>query len=334
MMFSLEKMLSITGDTEFADRLEHVAYNVLAAQISDDCLSRQYFQLANQVTITHGTKNFYNNEPDRMVFGLLSGYPCCTCNLHQGWPKFTQHLWLASRDNGLAALVYAPSKVTAKVGDAGDEVTITEKTDYPFRDVVRMEIESKRAVAFPLTLRIPGWCYQAELRVNGELQPAAEAGKVVKVRRTWNSGDTVTLKLPMALQAKRWHENSVGLTRGPLVYGLRIEESWRKSKDYQEVMPTSPWNFALLEKSLDDLETHFKIVEKSKVSSRPWSLSAAPTIIQTQGIRLPDWKTYNDMAGPIPWSPQGRPSGSRSEPIQLVPYGCTTLRISAFPTVH
>ena len=77
MMFSLEKMLEITGRVEFADRLELVAFNPLAAQISDDCVTRQYFQLANQVSVTHGVRNFYNNEPDRMVFGLLSGYPCC-----------------------------------------------------------------------------------------------------------------------------------------------------------------------------------------------------------------------------------------------------------------
>jgi len=348
MMFSLEKMLEITGDTEFADRLEQITFNLLTAQISDDCRSRQYFQLANQVMVTHGKRNFYNNEPDRMVFGLLAGYPCCTCNLHQGWPKFTQHLWMAARGNGLAALVYAPSAVTAKVGDAGEEVTITERTDYPFRDVVSFEIESQREVAFPLQLRIPGWCDSAELRVNDQLQPTAAAGKLVTVDRTWKSGDKVTLKLPMTLKAKRWHENSVGLTRGPLAYALRIEESWHAKTDaetqsvwapgddqeIQEVLPTSPWNYALPEKALENLEANFKIVEQSDVASRPWSLNTAPTTITTQAVRLPDWKTYNDMAGPVPWSPQERPPESELETITLVPFGCTTLRISGFPTVN
>ena len=44
MMLSLEKMLEITGNLEFADRLERVAYNVLPTQISDDFLTRQYYQ--------------------------------------------------------------------------------------------------------------------------------------------------------------------------------------------------------------------------------------------------------------------------------------------------
>ena len=333
MMFSLEKMLEITGETDFADRLESIAFNVLAAQISDDCQSRQYFQLANQVMVTHGTRNFYNNEPDRMVFGLLSGYPCCTCNLHQGWPKFTQHLWMATRGNGLAALVYAPSEVTAKVGVAGDKVTFTEETDYPFRDVVRFELSSEREVKFPFQLRIPGWCDQAQIRINDELQSEAKAGEIVTLDRSWKSGDVVELKLPMPLKTKRWHENSVGLTRGPLVYGLQIEEEWQAKEKYQEVRPASPWNYALMEESLVDLSSHFKVVERADVAARPWSLKTAPVAIETQGIRLPDWKTYNEMAGPIPWSPQARPAGSQAEPITLIPYGCTTLRISAFPTV-
>jgi DUF1680 family protein len=73
MMFSLEKMLEITGEMEFADRLEQIAFNVLPSQISDDCKTRQYFQMANQVMVTHARRNFYNNEEDRLVFGLLSG---------------------------------------------------------------------------------------------------------------------------------------------------------------------------------------------------------------------------------------------------------------------
>lgn len=333
MMFSLEKMLEITGDTEFADRLESAAFNVLTSQISDDCHTRQYFQLANQVMVSHGTRNFYNNEPDRMVFGLLSGYPCCTCNLHQAWPKFTQHLWMASADNGLAALVYAPSTVTAKVGELGTEVTVTEKTEYPFRSRVTFELQMEEQVRFPFHLRIPGWCESPEVRVNGELQKGSKTGGIVVLDREWQSGDAIELKLPMQLITKRWHENSVGFHRGPLLFALKIEETWSDHGDYQEVHPKTPWNYAILEDSLKDLAQHYQIVHHEITAENPWTLSSAPIEIQTKGIRLPHWKLYNEMAGPIPWSPQEKPNDAQAEPITLVPYGCTTLRISGFPTV-
>lgn len=335
MMFSLEKMIEIIGQTEFADRLEIVAYNTLAAQISDDCQSRQYFQLANQVAVTHGTRNFYNNEPDRLVFGLLSGYPCCTCNLHQAWPKFTQHLWMASADDGLAAMAYAPSRVTAKVGTEGREVTVTEKTDYPFRETIELHVEAAGAVRFPLHLRVPGWCLNAELRVNNQPQPAPKAGDIAVIDREWQPGDIVTLRLPMDLTVRRWHENSAGLQRGPLVFGLKIEEEWKPNDEYIEVHPASPWNYALLEPSLDSLADHYEVMTRpGPLADNPWTPSSSPLEIKTTGVRLEHWRTYKDDAGPIPWSPQPRPEGAVPQPITLLPYGCTTLRISAFPTVN
>ena len=333
MMFSLEKLLEITGDPEFADRLESVAFNVLASQISDDCQSRQYFQLANQVMVTNGARNFYNNEPDRLVFGLLSGYPCCTCNLHQAWPKFTQHLWMASADNGLAALVFAPSRVTAKVGEAGAEVSVTERTNYPFSEMIEFTFEMEDSIRFPFHLRIPGWCSSPTLRVNGEVQKVSLDGSIVILERDWHAGDVVDLHIPMKLTTKRWHENSVGFQRGPLVFALKIEESWKTVDDYMEVYPRTPWNYGILEDSLQDLSERYRVVQRETVSENPWTVDAAPIQIETVGIRLPHWQVYNEMAGPIPWSPQPRPADAKPEPITLIPYGCTTLRISGFPTV-
>ncbi len=80
--------------------------------------------------------NFFDHTTDGVVYGLLTGYPRCTCNLHQGWPKFVGHLWMASADGGLAALVYGLPKVTAQVAN-GQTVTIAEETTYPFGDSVR-----------------------------------------------------------------------------------------------------------------------------------------------------------------------------------------------------
>ena len=159
-------------------------------------------------------------------------------------------------------------------------------------------------------------------------------GKMAVIDRNWNPGDVVRLSLPMELTARRWHENSVGLHMGPLAFGLRIEESWEPQPEYIEVRAKSPWNFALREESLQSLSDHYRIVRRpGNLAENPWTHSNAPFEIQTEGVRLSHWGAYNDDAGPIPWSPQKRPDGAETEPITLLPYGCTTLRISAFPTV-
>ena len=139
MMFSLEEMLEITGDVQWADYLERVAYNALPTQVTDDYSARQYYQQTNQVAVTREWRNFSTPHDDTdILFGELTGYPCCTSNLHQGWPKLVQNLWYATADNGIAALVYAPSSVKAKVAN-GVTVQVEEETAYPFDETLHFK---------------------------------------------------------------------------------------------------------------------------------------------------------------------------------------------------
>ena len=338
MMFSLEKMLEITGDLDFADRLESIAFNVLPTQIADDSLTRQYFQQANQVMVTKSIRNFIQEKHGRrIVFGLTSGYACCTCNLHQGWPKFTQHLWMATADKGLAALVYAPSEVTTTVAD-DQSVTLKQTTYYPFEDEVRIKVSTEVDVIFPLHLRVPAWCEAPKLSLNGDSIQGQRDGNLLIVHRSWKDGDQIVLTLPMKLRTRRFHENSVSLYRGPLLYVLEIKEEWSVNEDGdREVHPKSTWNYALNENHLKDLEKYFK-VSTSPRSDHPWSLDGAPIRLKGIAVPHPAWSLYNESAGPIPWSPQ--PSQrfgnvhDKLEHVSLVPYGCSTLRVSAFPTLR
>ena len=145
MMFTLEQALGITGDVAYADHLERIAFNALPAQATDDFGARQYFQQANQVMITRQTRNFDQNHGGTdLCYGLLTGYPCCTANMHQGWPKFTQHLWYATPDGGLAALVYAPNKVQAFVAN-GKTVSFKEEITYLFEETIRFTFSTNES---------------------------------------------------------------------------------------------------------------------------------------------------------------------------------------------
>jgi hypothetical protein len=56
---------------------------------------------------------YYEATSDSRVLPVLSRYfGCCTVNFHQGWPKFSASLWMASADDGLAATAYSPSTLT------------------------------------------------------------------------------------------------------------------------------------------------------------------------------------------------------------------------------
>lgn len=338
MMFSFESIIPITGDTYYADYLEKVAYNVLPTQHDDAFTRRQYFQQANQVLVSDDERNFFNDKNGRIVFGVLTGYPCCTANMHQGWPKLVQSLWYATADNGLAAMVYAASEVKAKVAN-GKEVHITEETNYPFSDQILFTIQSSESVKFPLQLRVPDWCKNPSVKINGKAENVTAEDNMITLNRTWKKADKVELTLPMEIKTSNWYENSVGIERGPLVYALKIGEAWREVKSpehkdsFYEVHPTTPWNYGLFEQDLE--KRNFEVMVNDKVASMPWNLENAPIEITTKAGRIPSWTLYNHSAGPLP-SPNWptRSYEEKESTITLIPYGCTTLRISEFPVLR
>lgn len=347
LMFSLEKMVEITGRTDWADWLERIAFNALPTQATDDFMAKQYFQQANQVNISRHPHNFItDHDGTDICYGILTGYPCCTSNMHQGWPKFTRNLWFASDDKGLAAMFYSPCEVTAEVAD-GQKVTITEGGNYPFEETVTFDIsipdKKVKSVVFPLHLRIPGWCKEATITINGKPEGTYSQGTTAVVCRSWKSGDHIELTLPMNIEISRWHEASATVERGPLVYSLKIEENWNKVElpndekvrygdSYWEVHPGSAWNYGLPSKSLRAKEESFKVV-KNNVAGYPWNIQNAPLEIHAKGVKIPTWTLYNEMAGPLPVSGQLPGGAGEEEEIVLVPYGCTTLRITEFPVV-
>lgn len=351
LMFSLEKMMEITGDLQFADHLERIAFNALPTQISDDFMTRQYFQQPNQVNITRSIHNFdINHGETDLVYGFLTGYPCCTSNMHQGWPKFTQNLWYATDDKGIAALVYSPSEVSAKVGD-GKEVKIAEETNYPFEEKIRFRItmdKKIKGVDFPFHLRIPSWCSNGAITINGEpFKDKIKANTIEVIKRTWKAGDVVELALPMHVATSSWYENAMTVERGPLVYALKLEDKMVKKtvedaplkfgKEYFEFHPVADWNYGILDFPKGKEQEAFSVVKKDSNASYPWNLAASPIEIKVKGRKLPFWTLYNNMAGPQPYSKMiyGIKTVNQEEDkvLTLVPYGCTTLRVSEFPVI-
>ncbi len=352
MMYSLEEILSITGEGSWADYIERIAYNVLPTQVSDDCMARLYYHQINQIEVSRTDRCFTTpHKGTGQLFGTLTGYPCCTSNWHQGWPKFTQNLWYSTPEGGLAALLYAPSKVRAKVA-GGYEVCIHEQTNYPFEEQISFRFSyptvsvGEEGVSFPIHLRIPEWSTGYTACVNGESVECEDLGKgIVALERYWREGDCLTLSFEAGINLERWYDQSVVVTRGPLLYALKMNENWKeyefKGDDrkefgdrYYEVTSDSPWNFCFYKHHLREplFETSFTFERSGSIAEYPWTLDGSSMRIVADAYRIPKWNKYNGSTGPINYFAQSRwDRAPEAEKIELIPFGCTTLRITEFP---
>lgn len=332
-MFSLENDIAILGDPAFGDRLEKLAYNALPGTLTGDLWAHQYDQQANQVLVSLSNRLWTTNGPESNIFGLEPNFGCCTANMHQGWPKLAANLWMATPDRGLAAIAYGPSTVSTVVA-GGLPVTVDEDTDYPFRESITLTVKPQKPAIFPLVLRIPAWAATASVSVNGTAVSGVTAGAFYRLEREWKSGDHVAIRFPMPVRTSTWYNNSIAVERGPLVYSLKIGESWHKIRQVGpaadwEVYPTTPWNYALV---IDGGKTpgSFEVREKP-VAEQPFSPEGAPVEIAAKAHRLTTWGITDDSAGTLPLSPVTTGTRRQEESITLIPYGSAKLRITAFP---
>lgn len=356
-MASDEILIGITGDPMWADNCEDVAFNTYPAAVMPDFKGLRYLTAPNMVISDN--KNHAPGLQNEGPFLMMNPFSsrCCQHNHAQGWPYYAEHLWTATPDNGIAAILYNSSEVKARVGNrAGNIVTLKQTTNYPFDENIKIEVNTSLAVYFPLYLRIPGWCTNAVVSVNGRVINAnATAGSYIRIENKWKQGDVIKLKLPMKLALKQWtqNRNSVSVNYGPLTFSLKIDEfyklmdskasaigdsKWQEDVDQSkwpsyEIYPASMWNYGLALNKKPASE-QFEIIKRPwPKNDFPFTQADVPIILKTKGKLIPSWTIDKfGLCEVLPQSPAN--VSTKEKTIELIPMGAARLRICAFPVVN
>ncbi len=329
-MYSFEVLYAITGDPYWLTRLEKLAYNALPATNSEDMWTHQYLQLSNQ-TACEPMLAYYTNGPEANLFGLEPNFGCCTANFNQGYPKLALSAFLREGENTLIAALTLPAALDTAVHGIG--VHISCETDYPFKGEMAYTIRTDEPVSFSLKLHVPENC--SAVTVDG--QTVTPEGNFVTVTRRF-AGETV---LAVAYTFDTVFRKTTGglscLWRGPLLYSLPIPGTREKLEYIRDnverkfpycdyiIRPTGAWNFAFEDAPV--------AVEEHAIGTTPFSESEPPVTLSVELSEI-NWgshETYPDLCAAYPASKRrrGKPATHR-----LIPYGCTTLRMTEMPVLR
>lgn len=312
LMYSLEEIMRYTGDFSWYDTLERIAFNALPATISDDGCAHQYDQQVNQISCSIDKRGWYNNLDDSNIFGLEPNFGCCTANMHQGLPKFIVSQWVAGEGEWRCLSFFSSSVVL----DVNKGIKVSINSDYPFLGHVEVDIESEKTIDRRILFRIPEWCTSK----NSSPQLPIENGFYV-LDGIPEGKSCLYLDFSM-MPDFRTNEHGIYIERGALLFSLPIKHEKRvlvdrgRFSDF-EYKPISEWRYALK-----------KQYTGISVADRPiFSKENPPVSLLLDGFYQDDWKIVDNSAGNIDFDS----ATSKVEKLELIPYGCTDLRITVFP---
>jgi DUF1680 family protein len=198
-------LLRVTRDSRYGDSMERVMYNTV---------------LGAKPLHSDGRTFYYSdyNFKGRKVYSDHQHWACCSGTLPQVAADYRINTYF--RDpSGVWVNLYIPS--TLRWTQDGAQVALTQKTLYPFEQVVIFEVTTSHQRDFAINLRIPAWAAGASISVNGRrVNASATPGRFVALDREWRTGDRVELELPMTMRLESVdprHPQTVALLFGPLV---------------------------------------------------------------------------------------------------------------------
>ncbi len=226
----------ISGEARYADEVERSAYNDLLGAMAPNGEDWCYYTFPNGRRV-HTTT-----------------WRCCKSSGAMALEELPQFAYDCAPGGGFRVNLFGPGRAQMPLASGG-QVTLEQRTDYPFDGHIALLVGPDKPQHFDLHLRIPAWASGAAVQVNGEpIASPVRPGSYACIQRLWQAGDCVTLVLPMPplLQRKSLHNTQESrlpdgspvrqevlhheygaITRGPLVYatglidGFKTEETIR-----------------------------------------------------------------------------------------------------------
>ncbi len=323
------RLLQATGEARFADVMEQVLYN---AGLSGTSIAQDRFFYCNPMEWRADVKPPHKHQTATR-WDICDCY-CCPPQIARTL-SFLQTWAYGVGDDAIWVHLYGGSRLAVQLPVG--IVRLTQVTDYPWNGQVRMTIDECPAAEFTLQLRIPGWCENATLLVNGHaIEGQLPSGTYAAVQRVWQPGDVIELSLPMPVRLMESHpavaanRNKVAVMRGPLLYCVEAplaedgEQLWRDGIYFPEHMPVTP----RFEKELLGGLTVLRVEALTEAGKQQFVND-----VLSQAAPVADSRSWDDVLyRPLATRPLPQPVAGTVQ-LDLIPYYAWANRGEAFMQV-
>lgn len=237
LIFWAHRMALQSGDSRYMDELERALYNGTISGVSQNG-SRFFY--ANHLEVLPAAHHFntlkFNQTAVAEQRQEWFGCSCCPPNIARLIASLGQYMYAEGNDEAIVHL-YGESRASLNIGS--QHVEIQQQTNYPWDETVSIKVSPERAAEFSISLRLPGWCRKALVKVNGQsidCIPLMHKG-YIRLTRTWSPDDRIELILQMPVEAVEAHPEvranagRIALQRGPIVYCLEETDNSTNLRD-------------------------------------------------------------------------------------------------------
>ena len=195
-------LLRVTRDPRYGDSMEQMMYNTILGALPLQSDGRTFYYSDYNL---QGKKIYSDHR-----------WPCCSGTMPQVAADYRINAYFRDGRDVFVNL-YIPS--TARWTQDSAQVSLTQRSEYPYDSHVALEVKTSKTASFAVNLRIPSWAEGASVSVNGKRETVA-AGTCARVQQEWKSEDRIDLELPMKTRLEAvdaQHPDTVAVLVGPLV---------------------------------------------------------------------------------------------------------------------
>jgi len=288
LVFWAHRMLMLDVDHEYADVMERAFYNGVLSGISLG--GREYFYVNPLEVWPEACEKRQDQKHVATTRRPWFNCACCPPNIARLLASFGQYIYSQDEDT-IYVHLYVGSEADFEI--TGQKITLAQRTNYPWEEVVEMTITVEEEAEFVLALRMPGWCDGTAVKVNGE---DIDVGTIIhkgyaRIQRSWRRDDKVEILLPMPIErihahpAVRANAGKVAIQRGPVVYCLEEVDNGPNLPDLS-LPQDAKLTLGACDQSLGGVPVIHGVARRSTMTSQWKDVLYSPVVLERKEVAV------------------------------------------------